>query len=213
MEQFGIINFYTFLVAGILLNLTPGSDTMYILARSVSQGRKAGILSALGISTGAVFHTVCAACGLSVILMSSATAFYCIKLLGGLYLIYLGITALIETSKGEKMKGESTEGEKTAREIYLSGVITNVLNPKVALFFLAFLPQFIDPNTRNSVLSFLILGATFITTGTIWCICLALFSSLLTRKMKGGSMGSTLLKRCSGCVFLFLGVKLALSER
>ncbi len=212
MEGLGIINFPAFLLAGILLNLTPGSDTMYILARSISQGKKAGIFSALGISTGGVVHTVAAACGLSVILASSATAFLVVKYSGACYLIYLGVRSLMTNSKLTITNEKS--GEKTKyKDIYYSGVITNVLNPKVALFFLAFLPQFIIIGTEHSILSFLVLGTSFVITGTIWCLCLAVFASLLSRKLtvKGGY--GQFLHKISGGIFIGLGVKLALSER
>lgn len=211
MEQLGIMNFPAFLMAGILLNLTPGSDTMYILARSASHGRRAGMLSALGISTGAVIHTTAAACGLSVILASSATAFLLVKYAGALYLVYLGIRAMM--TAGPLPNGSSKSGKTASdREIYLSGVLTNVLNPKVALFFLAFLPQFIITDYSHSVFSFLILGLTFITTGTIWCLCLAVFSSSLTKKISRGN-ASKILHRTTGAIFILMGIHLALGER
>ncbi len=212
MEQFGIINFPAFLLAGILLNLTPGSDTMYILARSVSLGKKAGVLSALGISTGAVVHTVAAACGLSVVLASSATAFLLVKYTGACYLIYLGIKSFLTTSSVSIDQGK-IEGGTSYREVYVSGMLTNILNPKVALFFLAFLPQFIITGIENSMLSFLILGATFIVTGTIWCLFLALSASTLSKKMIGNGYFSKFLHKLTGGIFIGLGVKLALSER
>lgn len=212
MEQFGIINFPAFLLAGILLNLTPGSDTMYILARSLSLGRRAGVLSALGISTGAVIHTIAAACGLSVILASSATAFLIVKYAGALYLIYLGIRS-ISAARKISPQYQNNGRATTNRHIYFSGVLTNVLNPKVALFFLAFLPQFIKTGANSSVTSFLILGATFIFTGTIWCLCLALFSSAIAARLSGRGHGSAVLHRITGAVFIILGIRLALGDR
>ena len=210
--MFGIINFGAFLIAGILLNLTPGSDTMYILGRSISQGKKAGLLSALGISTGALIHTIFAALGLSIILAQSATAFNVVKYLGALYLIYLGIKAMTSKSSNEFKLEEGSE-LKNNRKIYLSGVLTNVLNPKVALFFLAFLPQFIDPNYTNSTVSFLVLGLTFVTTGTIWCLILALFSAKLSGRIKQNYKIKGWLDKFTGIVFVFLGIKLALLKK
>jgi threonine/homoserine/homoserine lactone efflux protein len=212
MEQLGIINFPVFLLAGILLNLTPGSDTIYIVTRSLASGTKAGILSALGISTGAVIHTIGAACGLSVILMHSATAFLLVKYSGACYLLYLGIRALM-TSSTLFIPQEKTNTGIDYRGMYLAGVLTNVLNPKVALFFLAFLPQFVIPSHSHSAISFLILGMTFITTGTIWCLCLAVFASLLTGKILRKRWYSNLLQKISGGVFIGLGIHLALSKR
>lgn len=212
MEEFGIVNFPAFLIAGILLNLTPGADTMFILARSISLGKKAGLFSALGISTGAVVHTLAAACGLSVILSSSATAFLLVKYMGACYLIYLGIRSFT-TKSIMTIPQESIKRSVNLRGIYVSGMLTNILNPKVALFFLAFLPQFIVAGHENSMVSFLILGATFIFTGTIWCICLALFSSLLAGKLTKRRTYTNVLHKVSGGIFIGLGVKLALSER
>lgn len=210
--MFGIINFGAFLIAGILLNLTPGSDTMYILGRSISQGKKAGLLSALGISTGALIHTIFAALGLSIILAQSATAFNFVKYLGALYLIYLGIKAMTSKSSNE-FKLEEGSGLKNNRKIYLSGILTNVLNPKIALFFLAFLPQFIDPNYTNSAVSFIVLGLTFVTTGTIWCLILALFSAKLSSRIKQNYKFKGWLDRFTGIIFIFLGIKLALLKK
>jgi threonine/homoserine/homoserine lactone efflux protein len=210
MAEFGIINFPAFLLAGILLNLTPGSDTMFILARSISLGKKAGILSALGISTGAVVHTLAAAFGLSVILANSATAFLLVKYAGACYLIYLGVRSFTARSM-LTIPQEHIKNSINYREIYVSGMLTNILNPKVALFFLAFLPQFIITGIEHSMVSFLILGAAFIFTGTIWCLCLALFASLLAGKLtkRGSFIG--FLHKVTGGIFIGLGVKLALS--
>lgn len=210
--MFGIINFGAFLIAGILLNLTPGSDTLYILGRSISQGKKAGLLSALGISTGALVHTIFAALGLSIILAQSATAFNIVKYLGALYLIYLGIKAMTAKSSNEFKLEEGSE-LKNNRKIYLSGILTNVLNPKVALFFLAFLPQFINPNYTNSTVSFIVLGLTFVATGTMWGLILALFSAKLSSKIKQNYKIKTWLDRFTGIVFVFLGIKLALLKK
>jgi threonine/homoserine/homoserine lactone efflux protein len=212
METFGIANYPAFLVAGILLNLTPGADTIYILARSISQGKGAGILSALGISTGALLHTLAASCGLSVILASSATLFQLIKYAGALYLVYLGIQAFRAGSVA-KVEGGPRGREYSNREIYFSGVLTNVLNPKVALFFLAFLPQFIITGYHNPAISFVILGITFITTGTIWCLFLAFFASSLTGKITGRAGFSRVLHKITGVLFIGLGITLAFTKR
>lgn len=201
----GITNYGAFLAAGIILNITPGADTMYILSRSMSSGKKAGILSVLGISSGSVIHTILAALGLSTILARSATAFNTIKYLGVIYLIFLGLTAIFK--KEESTLNFSAE-KLSLRKVYYQGLLTNLLNPKVALFFLAFLPQFVDPGSRLGALPFIFLGATFITTGTIWCLLLAIFSSLATQRIRKSSRISVLLKKLSGLVYLALGLKL-----
>lgn len=210
--MFGIINFGAFVLAGIILNLTPGADTMYILGRSISQGKKTGVLSALGIATGALVHCLFAVLGLSVILAKSAIAFEAIKYIGAAYLIYLGIKMLL--SKTEKDFGINTNKEQlNYRKIYISGILTNVLNPKVALFFLAFLPQFIDPEYSQSYLPFLILGLTFVTTGTIWCLVLAIFSSKMSHTIRRNYRIKKWLDKTTGIIFMGLGIKLALMQK
>jgi len=210
--MYGIINFEAFLIAGIVLNLTPGSDTMYILGRSISQGKKAGILSALGIATGALAHCIFAALGLSIILAKSALAFEIVKYAGAAYLIYLGIKMLLSKSN-EKFTLDEKSEKPNYRKIYLSGIFTNILNPKVALFFLAFLPQFINPNYAQNSLPFLLLGLTFVTTGTIWCLLLAIFSSKLSNSIRANYKIKKWLDKITGGIFIALGIKLALTKR
>ncbi len=211
--MFGILNFGTFVLAGILLNLTPGADTMYILGRSISQGKKSGIVSALGISSGAFLHCIFAALGLSILLAKSAIAFSFVKYAGAAYLIYLGIRALLSKAATTSEIFQEDEVAQNYSKIYISGVLTNVLNPKVALFFLAFLPQFIDPNYATSVLPFLILGLTFLTTGTIWCLMLALFSAKLAHKIRKNPKVKYWLDKTTGGLFIVLGIQLALSKK
>ena len=179
----GINHFETFLMAGVLLNLTPGNDTIFILTKSIGQGRKAGIISALGVGTGCLVHTTLAAFGLSVIISKSILLFNIIKYAGAAYLLFVGYKML--TDKTRLNTGDIAMTKRTDYlKIYRDGIFTNVLNPKVALFFIAFLPQFIDPTIKNAVLPFLILGITFITTGTIWCLTLATFASGIFAKLK-----------------------------
>lgn len=211
-NMFGIINFEAFLIAGLILNLTPGADTIYILGRSVAQGKKAGILSALGISTGAIFHIIFATLGLSIILAKSATAFEIVKYLGAVYLIFLGIKTILKKEDGKFELSNESE-IVNYRKIYLSGVLTNILNPKVALFFLAFLPQFIAPNYGQSSLPFLILGVTFLLTGTIWCLVLALFASKLSDRIRKNYKIKMWLDKITGGIFVTLGIKLALMKK
>ena len=205
--MFGIHDFGLFLAAGILLNLTPGPDTVYILGRSIAQGREAGIASALGISVGSIFHTCAAALGLSAILATSALAFGTIKLLGGAYLIFLGLKMILE--RRGQLSLPSNFHRRTTTAAFRQGVLTNVLNPKVALFFLAFLPQFIDPASGTKVFAFLFLGLTFVTTGTIWCLILAWFASAFSERLRTSEPVSQWLNRIAGALFVFLGVRLA----
>jgi threonine/homoserine/homoserine lactone efflux protein len=210
--MFGILNFEAFIVAGVLLNLTPGADTMYILGRSIAYGKQAGIISALAISTGSLIHTVLAAMGLSVLLAESQLTFNIVKYIGAAYLIYLGIKMMIHTS--HKIIQPITTGLfQSNRKIYFYGILTNVLNPKVALFYLAFLPQFIDPEYSNHLISFLVLGLTFTLTGTIWCLFLALFSSGVSERIRTNDHIKNWLHKITGLIFISLGLKLAFSEK
>jgi len=207
----GIENYWLFVVSGIILNITPGADTMYIITRSVAQGRNAGIFSVLGISSGGLIHTLLAALGLSSIIASSNTAFDCVKFAGAVYLIYLGISILLKSKK----LAQSCDSQPTAanmRSIYLQGIFTNLLNPKVALFFLSFLPQFINADQTHGPVPFLILGGTFFTTGTIWCLILACGASYFTKALRKKSKISVIMQKLTGIVFIGLGLNLALKR-
>lgn len=212
--MFGIENYLGFVLAAILLNLTPGTDSMYIITRSVSQGQAAGVYSVLGITSGALVHTLFAALGLSVLLANSPTAFMLVKYIGAAYLCYLGFKML--TSKNSNSianslsKAQNVTNQKAVDgwKIYQQGVLTNVFNPKVALFFLAFFPQFIDASYAYDMLSFLMLGLTFATTGFIWCLCLALLAARFSTRLRENPSIETMLNRISGMVFIGLGIKL-----
>jgi threonine/homoserine/homoserine lactone efflux protein len=207
----GIHDYWLFIVSGVLLNLTPGQDTMYILGRSLSGGLRAGVASALGITTGSIIHTLAAAAGLSVLLAASPVAFTVVKLCGAAYLIYLGVRLLFSRAASAPDVGAApTAGG--GRRAYAQGVLTNVLNPKVALFFLALLPQFISPASPHKTLAFLALGATFITTGTIWCLVLATGAARLRAFFVRNPNARTLLDRAAGGLFVLLGARLAWSR-
>ena len=208
--MFGTQHLALFVLSGLLLNVTPGQDTIYIVGRSVSQGRRAGLLSALGIASGSVIHTLAAAFGLSAILATSAQAFVVVKLVGAAYLGYLGIRMLLERPTPVGPVAKFTPERDWA--VYRSGLLTNVLNPKVALFFLAFLPQFVAPTADSRVLSFLFLGGVFIFNGTLWCLVLVWGASAISRRLRGRSSAGLLLKRAAGAVFVGLGVRLAVSK-
>jgi RhtB (resistance to homoserine/threonine) family protein len=208
----GIIHFETFLLAGILLNVTPGNDTIFILTKSIGQGRKAGIVSALGIGTGSLVHTFLAAFGLSLIIAKSILLFNIIKFAGAAYLLYIGYKMLTDKSQ-LKTDDLISSGTVNYLKIYRDGIFTNILNPKVALFFIAFLPQFIDPNLESTVLPFLVLGITFITTGTIWCILLAFFASAIFGKLQANKKVSSYINKVCGLTMIALGIKVAFTSR
>ena len=203
----GIENYLGFLLAGIIMNLTPGADSIYIITRSIAQGKKAGIYSVLGIGSGAITHIILAAFGLSVILAKSILLFNIVKWTGAAYLIYLGIKMLID--KSNLFDNEKTEFEKVDLwKIYQQGFLTNLLNPKIALFFMAFMPQFIKPEYVNSPAPFLILGSSFLFTGTIWCLFLAYSASFMTNTLRKNDRIGKIMKKISGYVFIGLGLQI-----
>jgi threonine/homoserine/homoserine lactone efflux protein len=209
--MFGIHDFALFLTTGILLNLAPGPDTVYILGRSIAQGRRAGVASAFGICVGSIFHTCAAALGLSAFLATSVWAFTTVKLAGAAYLVFLGIRALLQRDYDMTVPAHFKRNKPAAA--FRQGVLTNILNPKVALFFLAFLPQFIDAETPSKTIAFLVLGLTFVTTGTIWCLLLAWFAATFSARLRGNVTIAALLNRAVGSLFIFLGVRLAVAAR
>ena len=207
----GIHDYWLFVASGILLNLVPGQDTLYILGSSIAQGRRIGVASALGISAGCVVHTLAAALGLSAILATSATAFTVVKLAGAAYLVYLGVRALV--APVQIIGPLRHDASKSAWLAFRRGVLTNVLNPKVALFFLALLPQFIDPESPAKVAAFIALGLSFVATGTAWCLFLAIAAARVRGFFAGNPRVYTRLSRASGALFVFLGIRLAASEQ
>ncbi len=208
LPELGIHDFWIFVVSGFLLNLTPGPDTFYILGRTLAQGRNAGIASVLGISAGSAIHTLAAALGLSALLAASTTAFMIIKWAGAAYLIYLGVRMIFSRRKDTDQDSLKLSEVNTA-VIFRQGLVTNLLNPKVAVFFLAFVPQFITPDSPAKFQAFLFLGFSFITTGTLWCFCLVGFASILSQKLRRNIRLSDWLNRGVGALFVFLGFRLA----
>ncbi|WHY93130.1 LysE family translocator [Neobacillus cucumis] len=203
--MYGITHYEVFLLTGILLNLIPGADTMYIVGRSMSQGRKAGVYSVLGIITGSLTHTLFVAFGLSMILVKSVFLFNIIKIIGVIYLVYLGIRMLLDKSNATF---QATAPDKlNIRKLYVQGLLTSLTNPKVSLFFIAFLPQFIDTKASGPI-PFLILGLTFTTTGLLWCLFVAYFSSYVTKKLRGNQKVGMVLNKITGMIFIGMGIKL-----
>jgi len=210
--MFGTQHFWLFVVSGLLLNITPGQDTLYIVTRSVAQGRAAGLWSVLGISSGSVVHTLAAAFGLSAILATSAEAFIVVKLAGAAYLVYLGVKMLLERPAAATPGMDAAPARESAWGIYRAALLTNVLNPKVALFFLAFLPQFVAPDASSRVTAFLFLGAVFVFNGTLWCLVLVMAASALSGPLRRNTAGARRLRQATGAVFVGLGARLALSR-
>ncbi|MEK4469304.1 MULTISPECIES: LysE family translocator [Bacillus] len=202
--MYGIINYEVFLLTGILLNLIPGADTMYIVGRSISQGRKAGVYSVFGIITGSLVHTLLVAFGLSIILTKSIVLFSTIKVIGVIYLVYLGIKMILDKTN---VAFQASSNKLNIRKIYLQGLLTSLTNPKVSLFFIAFLPQFIDTKASGPM-PFIILGITFTVTGLLWCLFVAYFSSYVTKKLRGNQKVGMILNKVTGMIFIGMGLKL-----
>src|SRR5690348_6749200 len=210
MATLGIAHFGAFLLACLALNLTPGLDTFYILARSGREGRAVGFAAALGINAGCVVHTAAAVLGVSAILMTSALAFTLLKYLGAAYLVWIGVRMLL--SRATARSPTTTRGQGMGAA-FRQGMLTNVLNPKVALFYLAFLPQFVVPQAGHPQWALLVLGASFIGTGLSWSLVLALLGGhiyrlLLTRPSLGRWMD-----RFCGTVLLGFGLRLAIQRQ
>ena len=212
--MFETINLTMFVISGLLLNITPGADVLYITSRSASQGTLAGIVAALGIGTGGLVHIMFATFGLSALLATSALAFTIVKLIGASYLVYLGITTLMSLRKNENAPHESLlVPDLDKGRIFRQAILVNVLNPKVALFFLAFLPQFVAPHASHPSLAFLFLGCLFNINGTIVNLIFAVSSAQIAGRVKKISAISHLLKTGVGALFVWLGLRLAISTQ
>ncbi|MDY0743653.1 LysE family translocator [Paucibacter sp. R3-3] len=208
----GIHDLGLFIVSGLLLNIAPGPDSILIMTRSATQGWRAGCAAALGIGAGTCVHVLAAALGLSALLAGSAMAFTVVKWIGAAYLVYIGLAMLLARRGTDAAAPVQTIASLPLRKVFAQGFLTNVLNPKVALFFLAFVPQFIAPDAPHKALAFLALGAIFNLNGMLWCNGLAVFTALASRRLNLGGAVSRWLNRGIGALFLSFGVKLALSD-
>jgi threonine/homoserine/homoserine lactone efflux protein len=197
-----------FLVAVVALVLTPGPNVLYIVARSVDQGRKAGFVSVLGIEAGTLFHIAAAALGLSALLAASALAFSLVKYAGAAYLIYLGIRTLL--ARTGPAAGERAAPKRLSR-IFGQGMVVNLLNPKVALFFLAFLPQFVDPASASAALQMLVLGLIFFVVAFVNDVFYAFLAGTAGNWLRGSAVFGRVTRYTSGSVYIGLGVATAFS--
>ncbi len=206
-----IEHFWVFAVAALMLNLTPGNDMLYVAARSASQGTKAGIVSSLGIMFGCMVHIIAAVIGLSAIIAGSAVAFNIVKYLGAAYLIYIGVRSILNKKKSLGLKKNIKA--LSYRTIFFQGFATNVLNPKVALFFLAFLPQFINIDTGNTALQILFLGSWFDVGGTLVNIVVAVLFGRISIWLSQSPRFVQWQERITGAMLIGLGIKVALSKK
>ena len=200
--------FLVFTLAALALAIVPGPAVLYIVAQSVQGGRRAGVVSALGVSTGGLVHVAAAVIGLSAVLAASASAFTAVKIAGAVYLVWLGIRTLL--SKDDAIAGR--RAEPTLARTYRQGVVVNVLNPKTALFFLAFLPQFVDPDgsTRGQLA---ILGITFVVIALATDLIWALVAGTAGAVMKRSRTFLRIQRYVSGTIFIGLGALAATTGR
>ncbi|WP_298449367.1 LysE family translocator [uncultured Marinobacter sp.] len=197
--------FWLFFSASFLLWITPGPDTVYILARTLSQGRLAGLLSVFGVSAGILAHTLFAAIGLSALFATSALAFTAVKVIGAGYLIYLGARAF---RRQTKLAPSSETATQNRSQLFYQGFFTNLFNPKIAIFFLAFLPQFVAPGASNSSVVFMFLGGVFVLGGALWCLFLVIFAASFSVVARSNSQLAAAIGKVTGLVYIGLGLNL-----
>lgn len=206
-----IHNFWLFALASLMLNITPGNDMLFVATRSTGQGIKAGIVSSLGIMAGCMVHIIAAVVGLSAIIAQSAVAFNIVKYVGAAYLIYLGVRALLNRKATGFELGKVER--QPLRKLFWQGVWTNILNPKVALFFLAFLPQFIDMHNGNTHWKILFLGTWFNVGGTLVNILVAVLFGKLGNWLSKSPRFIRIQEKLTGLILVALGIKVALSSK
>ncbi len=204
-------NFLLFAFASLMLNITPGADMLYVATRSTSQGVKAGMVSALGIAAGCLVHLVAAVIGLSAIIAGSAVAFSAIKIAGAVYLFYLGYKSFFSRKNIFEIKKETANASLTS--VFWQGALTNVLNPKVALFFLAFLPQFIHTGKGNTASQIILLGTWFDFSGTVVNILVAWVFGTMGNWLSGKSWFIRWQNKVTGIILIALGIRVAVSAR
>jgi len=209
----GIHDLGLFVLAGLLLNLTPGPDMAYIGARAAAGGFRDGVAATLGITAGCVVHTLAAALGLSALIAASASAFTVIKWAGAAYLAYAGVRLILSSARGPSAANVERPRPARAAAILREAFVINVFNPKVALFFLAFLPQFIASGAPHQALAFLALGCLFNVNSLFVNVPVAWLASRATRGMRTGGRAARVLQGSVGALFVLLAARLATLER
>ena len=212
VDQIGL-----FIVTGLLLNLTPGPDVLYIVSQGLRAGRRAGMVAALGITAGCCAHLAAATVGLGALVATSATAFLVLKWVGAAYLVYVGVSMLVARAGLPVLaigsQATALPPAASLRKVFAQGFWTNALNPKVALFFLALLPQFIHPQAPHPTWTFLVLGLIFIVNSMPINLAYGWGAGWLSGRLAGLRSGMDVLSRGAGALFIYFGVRLALSDR
>ncbi|MEI7824778.1 MAG: LysE family translocator [Chlorobiaceae bacterium] len=199
-----------FFTTSVILALSPGPDNLFVLAQSAQNGRTAGLFVTLGLATGLVAHTVAVAFGLAAIVHASAIAFTVLKFIGAAYLLYLAWQAL----RAAASTGEQNPVKALSRgNLYRRGIVMNLTNPKVSLFFMAFLPQFADPSHGSMTVQFFLLGAVFITATLLVFSAVSFLAGGFGDKFRNSALAQKAVNRIAAAVFIALAIKLAISER
>lgn len=204
-----------FIAAGVVLNLTPGPDVLYIVSQALRGGVRPGLIAALGITAGCFVHVAAAALGVGALLAASATAFNVLKWAGAAYLVWVGVRLLwrcFPADTNAPLPVDSVTALTDLKSVFFRGFVTNVLNPKVALFFLAFVPQFIPAHASDPALTFVVLGCLFNLNGMLICMAWALAASWLAQHARAVRQGMHWLDRLAGVLFMGFGLKLALTD-
>lgn len=204
----GIENFAAFIITAIIFVITPGLDTMFVLNKSLQQGKRSGLYATLGINTGVMIHTLIGAVGISVLLANSPIGFAVVKYAGAIYILYIGISGL--NSRNDIFASSpQLEMGKRERKSFWSGFITNALNPKVALFFIALFPQFIRVDALNSPIPFVVLGITYAILGVAWLAILAVFAGSLSIRIHNRPRIGFYVQKGSAVAFILMAVMMA----
>jgi threonine/homoserine/homoserine lactone efflux protein len=205
----GILNFELFIISSVIIILAPGPDFIYVTTRGISEGSKAGVISALGISSGLLVHTLFAAFGLSAIIQASRVAYLVIKYLGAAYLIYIGIKAIMF-----KNKLNNTQQLKLANNgnVFRQGLLTNVFNPKAIVTFMAFLPQFVDAHISHPIVQFVFLGIILAFMAVLWFGLVGYFAGFFGSIIKRNNSVQNAIKYISGSIMILLGLRLAIKR-
>ena len=209
----GIHDLWLFVISGLVLSLAPGPDIAYVVARSAQFGFRGGAVATFGISTGCLVHVFGCAIGLSALLAASATAFMLVKWAGAAYLLFIGIKMLLTR---EDESAAASPGEARAMslsKVFWQGALTDALNPKVALFFLAFLPQFVSAEAPHQAFAFLVLGTIFIANGTLVCLGYAAVTAIAASRIRTSGRVKGWINRLLGGTFVYLGARMAMLSR
>jgi threonine/homoserine/homoserine lactone efflux protein len=209
---FGIHDLSLFIMSGLLLNIAPGPDIAYIVGRSVQLGWRGGAAAALGISAGCLVHVFGCAIGLSALLAASSAAFTVVKWAGAAYLCYAGVTMLLARTPVPMADASAERGAASLSRVFWQGALTDALNPKVALFFLAFLPQFVAAEAPHKGLAFLLLGVIFIFNGTLCCLGIAALSARTAGRVRQSGQAVAWINRALGGMFVYLGARIAMLQ-